>query len=731
MFSYRMHHIQPHYRVQLLSHLHSLAAVPQTNKTQLHLCVESTALRLITGLGSSEVQPQLSRFISEPKTLVSSESEELNRALVLTLARSMHIIGTGNDPISGSWCKDILMTIMQNTPHSWANHTLESFPPVLNEFFQQHSVPKENKLQLKKAVEEEYRNWSSMSNENDIIAHFSAANTPPLFLCLLWQMILETDRINPIVYKILEKIGARALSAHLRKFCDYLVFKFANSEEGQHVNKCVDAINNMIWKYNIVTIDRLVLCLALRTQEGSEAQVCFFIIQLLLFKAAEFRNRVSEFVKENSPEHWKQSDWHEKHLAFHSNYPEKFAPEGILDQSGPSTYQSLPVYFGNVCLRFLPVFDIVIHRYLELPPVTKSLETLLEHLGCLYKFHDRPVTYLYNTLHYYEKKLRDRLPLKRKLVSAVLGSLCDIRAPGWSLSEQYLQYMANSGQDKPTWVPELDYYIRLVKRVVDTLNGDPPFPPTDWRFNEFPNPAAHALYVTCVELMGLPVPPEQVGNALLDVIMRGYTVIASDQIHSYINVLGLLMSALPDPYWTTLQDRLIRVIQSPALVHSTTNCDIFDLCNFNRTHHSLLSNQYAYTLALTHSLWHHAGLGQISCVPTFIKKRLAPCVKSEDQFIFLCHVIGPFLQRFNSERTKVVLDLTVTLYTALEAVDKNNAHMSHMDEISDLLYHIKYMFVGDLMKSEVEGIIRKLRPALQMRLRFISHLNIDEIISNS
>lgn len=64
-----------------------------------------------------------------------------------------------------------------------------------------------------------------------------------------------------IIFRILERIGARALSAHLRKFCDYLVFKFAVSEEGQHVNKCVDAINSMIWKYNIVTIDRLVLCL--------------------------------------------------------------------------------------------------------------------------------------------------------------------------------------------------------------------------------------------------------------------------------------------------------------------------------------------------------------------------------------------------------------------------------------------------------------------------------------
>lgn len=37
MFSYRMHHIQPHYRVQLLSHLHSLAAVPHTNQTQVKL----------------------------------------------------------------------------------------------------------------------------------------------------------------------------------------------------------------------------------------------------------------------------------------------------------------------------------------------------------------------------------------------------------------------------------------------------------------------------------------------------------------------------------------------------------------------------------------------------------------------------------------------------------------------------------------------------------------------
>ena len=38
----------------------------------------------------------------------------------------------------------------------------------------------------------------------------------------------------------------------------------------------------------------------------------------------------------------------------------------------------------------------------------------------------------------------------------------------------------------------------------------------DWRFNEFPNEGAHALYVTCVEIMGLPsTEPSQVRKVYL------------------------------------------------------------------------------------------------------------------------------------------------------------------------------------------------------------------------
>lgn len=77
-------------------------------------------------------------------------------------------------------------------------------------------------------------------------------------------------------------------------------------------------------------------------------------------------------------------------MVFLQKYPEKLYFEGLADQVNPPMQlqpQYLPIYFGNVCLRFLPVFDIIIHRFLELLPVAKSLETLLDHLGGLYKFH--------------------------------------------------------------------------------------------------------------------------------------------------------------------------------------------------------------------------------------------------------------------------------------------------------------------------------------------------------
>ncbi|XP_075165990.1 mediator complex subunit 23 [Haematobia irritans] len=721
MFSYRLHHIPTHYRVQLLSHLHSLAPMPQTNKMQLNLCFESTALRLINGLGSVEIQPQLSRYFNEksPASIASAESEELNRVLILTLARSMHITGSGED--MQAWCKELLSTIMQNTPHSWASHSLACFPQALAEFFAQNNHPVENKQLLKKSVEEEYRTWTSMSNENDIISHFIKPNTSPLFLCLLYKMIWETENISPVAYKILEGISARALSANLRKLCDYLVSEVVSSNGKEFIHKCVDSINNMIWKYNVVTIDRVVLCLALRTQEGNEAQVCFLIIQLLLLKSVELRNRVTEFCKENNPDHWKQNNWHEKHLSFHQKYPEKFAP----DES--ASHPPLPVYFSNVCLRFLPVLDVVITRFIELPiqHVHQILEVILDHLSILYKFHDRPITYLYNTLHFYERILRERPSLKKKLVSAVTGSFCDIRPSNWCVSEQYKLYLQS--QDL-LWNPELSYYMKLITRLAETISGKNVFYNTDWRFNEFSNAPAHAMYVTCVELLSLPIAPQIVANNIIDVVVKGYALIPQKEMYNYLNAVGIVLAELPEAYWSGVYDRLQEVLNSPKMLRWSYRFNAFEMFNFKMVRETMVEKTYAVVLAVAHSVFHHMGGFKLATMTKYIKEKLKPCVRTEHQLIFLCHVFGPFLQRIEQEKPNAVAGIAILLYEMLEVVDKQHgpAPLEYMDPICDFLYHIKYIHVGNIIKNESEAIIKLLRPTLQRRLRFISHLNIED-----
>ena len=37
----------------------------------------------------------------------------------------------------------------------------------------EHPGPKDNGAQLKKSVEEEWRKWNSVNNENEMVTHFS------------------------------------------------------------------------------------------------------------------------------------------------------------------------------------------------------------------------------------------------------------------------------------------------------------------------------------------------------------------------------------------------------------------------------------------------------------------------------------------------------------------------------------------------------------------------------
>ncbi|CAN8025150.1 unnamed protein product [Ixodes persulcatus] len=193
-----------------------------------------------------------------------------------------------------------------------------------------------------------------------------------------------------------------------------------------------------------------------------------------------------------------------------------------------------------------------------------------------------------------------------------------------------------------------------------------------------------------------------------------------------MNAIGLILTALPEPYWAVLSDRILSALQGPNLQNGSGGQSIFQLLSFSSNHSSITEVQCCYLMALVHAVWYHASIGQISQIPQIMRERFKPVVKTEEQFLFLCHLVAPFFQRMSTERTRFIMDITKELYEMLESVDKHCEQLNYIDQITDLLYHIKYMFTGDSVKADVERSIRNLRPALQLRLRFITHLNIEE-----
>ena len=72
------------------------------------------------------------------------------------------------------------------------------------------------------------------------------------------------------------------------------------------------------------------------------------------------------------------------------------------------------------------------------------------------------------------------------------------------------------------------------------------------------------------------------------------------------------------------------------------------------------------------------------------------------------------------------LQAAVQIYEMLAIVDRNCEHLQYMNAVADMLYYLKYSFIGDGIRNDVENIVRQLRPALKLRLRFIAGHSRDE-----
>ena len=225
--------------------------------------------------------------------------------------------------------------------------------------------------------------------------------------------------------------------------------------------------------------------------------------------------------------------------------------------------------------------------------------------------------------------------------------------------------------------------------------------------------------------MTIPDKPSNIGEKLIDVILQTHSHIPPEKLPDWINAVGLLVSNLPEAFWVGLHNKLEMLLDSVPLTEWNlpyTPTQVFD---FQEVQDLKADTKLAFILAVAHATWHHSGFTQICGILDLVKDRLMKLVETEEQMLFIFHLVGPFLQRLHADRfMRVLFELTVQLYEILLRVDRRVPHMKYMDAVCDLLYHIKYQFTGDSVKGDAERIVRQLKNPLQLRLRFIAQVQL-------
>lgn len=236
-----------------------------------------------------------------------------------------------------------------------------------------------------------------------------------------------------------------------------------------------------------------------------------------------------------------------------------------------------------------------------------------------------------------------------------------------------------------------DYYRHLIGRLVDAMSGQSKnaFYTTDYRFNEFPNVTSHALFVTSVEILALPGEPADIAGSIVNIVTKHHRSLPRQDIELWINAIAMIFTSLPDSYSNVINERIITFLENPQAL---ADKDLFYLVDFNTSRMFMNESEISYLVGLSHAFWNHGSIGQICSLEQFLKERIKPIIQNEEQFLFVCYLVGPFLDRFSIERTRCVMDIVTELYGMLEIIDKKCPKLKHVDKICDLLYHIKCMY---------------------------------------
>ncbi|RNA27996.1 mediator of RNA polymerase II transcription subunit 23 isoform X2 [Brachionus plicatilis] len=247
----------------------------------------------------------------------------------------------------------------------------------------------------------------------------------------------------------------------------------------------------MITNFSLFSYDRFLYIMTFRSFDENDCLLSFEILNLVLTNNMDFSSKLNDFFS-----CWNaHSEGDEWNPAFYGQYiqthPEKHFFENLKEKCNvPINEAILNTYYGNLMLRCLPVLGFLNSRYIELKSQSNSADNLLDQLNHLYKFHNNPISYVYNTFMYYNNKFQSNNTMgidmvnrsKKKRLFFILTAQQSVQFS--PLFSNYLSQVNIQDLNNPDISIRIDYnyYYGLIQRL---------------------NPSCHMLYETLCELISL------------------------------------------------------------------------------------------------------------------------------------------------------------------------------------------------------------------------------------
>ncbi|CAF0910266.1 unnamed protein product [Adineta steineri] len=746
LFTFRLHRIPTSIRAQLLQQFSGILASPQhAGHPQLYCAIQNLLLNLILQFNCTDLYNQVPKLIDSKmlQSVFTKESEEINKVFILCIARSFII--TGSESMPAPWCTDFLTHVMQLTPHGWSASTLDAMPTFMAEWYRAHQI-NDAYRDIRARVDEDYKkltNSASLANEQEIVKHFSQPNNTTCF-CVFLKLTIEDRQLRSYIntfYEIFKNLLTRSMNAHYRTLAEYILREITLQQNHSQtfMQKYADAVVLMATRYNIIQLDRLLLILFLRPLDEAKTPYVHILFYFMINSStlSEIIKDFGNIAKSISCDIWSMKNFHEKfHCEYHKKNNERFFMEGLIkDYLQPSMDRCLPTYYSNMCLRLLPIFELIISRMFEHMPNARIVDTVLPIAQTLFRAHAAPVTFLYHTLFVYEKKLREKSTFRQSLIIGTLGNIYQMRKMEWCFSNHFTLYIENylrlDGDKRPLQSPIFNsrYAIDLLHKLVDDILFyffAPIYEKNsyqyniDWRYNEFANPSLQLIHCLAIEIFFYTGQENfNPWKLFAEPFITADVLIPRANYLKYLNAMGLVFSALPEYYWSNLFERMYQIFEHPLLLRCSPT-DIMDLLNFRERFCTHTENMVCCFVAVVHSIWLHGSISHLQPFLSLVQTRLSQTIKTENQLLLAFQLIGPFLQRIQTESTKLLLEFVIVPYDLIARVDAHQQSFVNVDTIANFLYHIKYIVVGDAIRDRIETVVNNLHcEKLRSRLHFL------------